>query len=89
MGAGYDDDGMAVQSKVEQRDLVEVKAAFSRRYLDRSRGIYSVGIGREDGEYCLRVSGHEQALKRLPDRFRGTRVLGRVGAPGVVGLAGR
>jgi hypothetical protein len=49
-----------------------------------------VGIGRrEDGQYCIRVSGRAQALKALPESFRGTPVLTRVGGPGIVGLASR
>lgn len=80
---------MAVKTKTRP-SITDARLAFSRRYLDRSRGVYSVSLGRaDDGELCLWVSGSASALKRLPAEFQGVRVMHRVGAPGVIGLAHR
>jgi hypothetical protein len=63
--------------------LYAARAKFAQRYLDRKAGIYSVGIGREDGDFCVRISGTEDALARLPYEFDGIRVVHRIGAPGI------
>jgi hypothetical protein len=73
----------------DQEKIASAKTAFAKRYLDPSRGIYSVGIGREGDEFCLRVSGRESALKGMPSEFQGVKVLTRPGAPGVLAVAGR
>jgi hypothetical protein len=80
---------MAAKKTPTITTLSELKAEFARCYLDRSKGVYSIGIGREDGELCLRVSASKTALRRLPNEFKGARVEHRVGAPGVVALGGR
>jgi hypothetical protein len=71
---------------MKHEELSQLKRRFAAQYLDRSRGVFSVGIGREDGQACLRVSGTARALESIPHEFDGMRVTRRLGSPGITAI---
>lgn len=71
-------------SRTDHPELYAAKDDFARRYLGRDQGVYSVGIGRDDEGFCLRVSCSAERLESLPVEHQGVRVIARLGAPGIV-----
>lgn len=45
-------------------------------------GVYSVGIGKEDDEYVLRISCSSWKVKQMPKTWEGYRVVTREGSQG-------
>ena len=69
---------------INEKELYSAKKELVDIYLNHGEGIYGVGVGREDGDFCIRISGEAGALNRLPKKWRGIRVVGRPAGPDLI-----